>query len=66
LPEQCDTVALFHAAIAERISISPGPLYSPSGRYRNALRLSCCQPLDERFLAALARVGELATQLAGG
>ncbi|WP_024301835.1 PLP-dependent aminotransferase family protein [Pseudogulbenkiania sp. MAI-1] len=66
LPEQCDTVALFHAAITERISISPGPLYSPSGRYRNALRLSCCQPLDERYLTALARVGELATQLAGG
>ncbi|MBI3145935.1 MAG: PLP-dependent aminotransferase family protein [Pseudogulbenkiania sp.] len=65
LPEQCDTVALFHAAIAERISISPGPLYSPGGRYRNALRLSCCQPLDERFLAALARVGELAVEQAG-
>ncbi|BAK75994.1 transcriptional regulator, GntR family with aminotransferase domain [Pseudogulbenkiania sp. NH8B] len=66
LPEPCDTVALFHAAIAERISISPGPLYSPSGRYRNALRLSCCQPLDERFLAALVRLGELARQQAAG
>jgi len=60
LPEDYDTVALFHAAIAERISISPGPLYSPSGRYRNALRLSCCQPLDERYVGALQRLGELA------
>ncbi|BBH12160.1 PLP-dependent aminotransferase family protein [Chromobacterium haemolyticum] len=63
LPEDIDAVALFHAAIAEKISIMPGPLYSPSGRYPNALRLSCCYPLDERYLAALARVGVLAGQL---
>ncbi|OWY39997.1 GntR family transcriptional regulator [Xenophilus sp. AP218F] len=64
LPEEIDSVALFHAAIAEKISIIPGPLSSPSGRYRNALRLSCCYPLDERYLAALVRVGILAGQLA--
>lgn len=62
LPEGYDTVRLFDLAIHERISISPGPLYSPSGRYRNALRLSCCQPLDERFISALRTVGELAAQ----
>jgi DNA-binding transcriptional MocR family regulator len=60
LPDGYDTVKLFDLAIQQRISISPGPLYSPSGRYRNALRVSCCQPLDERFVSALARVGELA------
>ncbi|UDM17135.1 PLP-dependent aminotransferase family protein [Vogesella sp. XCS3] len=62
LPDGYDTVRLFDLAIHERISISPGPLYSPSGRYRNALRLSCCQPLDERFISALRTVGELAAQ----
>lgn len=62
LPEGCDSVALFHAAIAENISIMPGPLYSPGGRYRSAMRLSCCYPLDERYVAALTRVGMLAQQ----
>ncbi len=62
LPEQVDSVALFHAAIAENISIMPGPLYSPGGRYRNAMRLSCCYPMDERYVAALTRIGMLAHQ----
>lgn len=62
LPEGYDTVTLFDLAIHERISISPGPLYSPSGRYRNALRISCCQPLDDRFISALRTVGMLAAQ----
>lgn len=60
LPEGVDTVALFHAALAERISIMPGSLYSPSGHYRHCFRLSCCYPLNERYLSALRRVGELA------
>ena len=60
LPDGYDTVKLFDLAIQQCISISPGPLYSPSGRYRNALRVSCCQPLDERFVSALQRLGELA------
>ncbi len=65
LPEQVDTVALCHAALAERISVMPGTMYSPSGRYANAMRLSCCYPLDARYSAALARVGELAKQQLG-
>lgn len=64
LPEGFDTVALFHAALAEGISVMPGPLYSPGGRYPNALRLSCCYPMDERYTGALARVGALACQQA--
>ncbi|WP_420888588.1 PLP-dependent aminotransferase family protein [Chromobacterium amazonense] len=62
LPEGCDSVALFHAAMAEKISLIPGPLSSPGGRYRNAMRLSCCYPLDERYLTALVRVGQLACE----
>ncbi|MGL6070673.1 PLP-dependent aminotransferase family protein [Craterilacuibacter sp.] len=60
LPENIDTQVLFHAALAERITIMPGVLYSGSARYRHCLRLSCCHALDERFLAALRRLGELA------
>jgi DNA-binding transcriptional MocR family regulator len=41
LPEGSDALALFHAALAERILITPGALYSGGDRYRHCLRLSC-------------------------
>jgi DNA-binding transcriptional MocR family regulator len=63
LPSQVDCVELFHRAIAEKISLIPGPLNSASGRYRHALRLSCCYPMDARYQAALARIGQLAGQM---
>lgn len=65
LPASVDSLALFHAALAERIVIIPGLLYSTGARYRHCLRLSCCYPLDERAGAALRRLGELACALAG-
>lgn len=64
LPDSVDSLALFHAALAERIVTIPGQLYSNGARFRHCLRLSCCQVLDERFTAALRRLGELATVLA--
>ena len=44
-----DSVALFHQLLEEQICLTPGTLYSPSGRYRNALRLSCCYPFNARY-----------------
>ncbi|MDL2358202.1 MAG: PLP-dependent aminotransferase family protein, partial [Pseudomonadota bacterium] len=64
LPPSIDSVALFHAALAEQIVIMPGQLYSGGARYRRCFRLSCCQPLDQRFTAAIERLGQLATLLA--
>lgn len=64
LPPSVDSLALFQAALAERILIIPGQLYSNGERFRHCLRLSCCHVLDERFLAALRRVGELGCGLA--
>jgi DNA-binding transcriptional MocR family regulator len=66
LPETVDSLQLFHAALAERIVIIPGQLYSNGARFRHCLRLSCCQELDERVTGALRRLGELATALAAG
>ena len=48
----------------KHISIAPGPMFSASDRYRNCVRLNCgCQwtPTIER---SLARLGELAQNLA--
>ncbi|GGY26704.1 aminotransferase-like domain-containing protein [Paludibacterium paludis] len=65
MPDGVDCEVLFHQAMAENISLIPGLLSSPSGKYRNAIRLSCCHELDDRFVAALARVGQLAREQCG-
>jgi DNA-binding transcriptional MocR family regulator len=64
LPGKIDAEQLFQRALSEKICIIPGLLSSPSGRFRHALRLSCCYPLDARYLEALARLGQLARQMA--
>lgn len=63
LPEGVNGVELFHAALAEHISLNPGVLFSPNGRYSNAFRLSCCYPFNERYSWAIKRVGELAEEM---
>lgn len=66
LPPGCDTNRLFDAALARRISITPGTLFSPSGRYASHLRLSGCYPFTERHIHALMTLGELAAEQRAG
>jgi len=58
-----DSVALFHRAKQEDISIAPGPLFSARGAYRHCLRLSCAVPWNQAQEAKLARLGALACDL---
>lgn len=66
MPEGCDANRLFDAALARGISITPGNLYSPSGRYRRHIRLSGCYPYTDRHIHALHTLGNLATRQLGG
>jgi DNA-binding transcriptional MocR family regulator len=59
LPEQSDTLAGYDLALQEDIVLTPGPLFSNSGHYRNCLRISFAQHWDDVRLAALRRVPEL-------
>jgi DNA-binding transcriptional MocR family regulator len=60
LPEGADSLALHEAALAEGISIAPGPLFSAGGRFINCLRLNCAVPWSERVARAVATLGRLA------
>ena len=60
LPEGCDTNRLFDLALRRGIGMTPGKLYSPSGRYTRHLRLSGCYPFSDRHVHALMTLGELA------
>ncbi|SFD45762.1 DNA-binding transcriptional regulator, MocR family, contains an aminotransferase domain [Thiohalospira halophila DSM 15071] len=59
LPEAVDALALYRRALEEGISVAPGPMFSPTGKFRNHLRLNCAQPWDARLERALARLGEV-------
>ena len=60
LPKTVNALTLYRKALAEKISIAPGPLFSAKQRYPNFIRLSCGHPWSEELARALARLGQLA------
>lgn len=64
LPPNVDSYALQAAALAERISIAPGPIFSPRERYSSCVRLSCGFPWSERHEKAIKTLGRLTAELA--
>ncbi|WP_144372102.1 PLP-dependent aminotransferase family protein [Vogesella urethralis] len=62
LPGEADALQLSRAAYAEKMLVVPGALYSPRGRYRNCIRLSCCYPWSDAYQRGLHRLAELCDQ----
>jgi DNA-binding transcriptional MocR family regulator len=60
LPEGADAVALHRRALAESISISPGPIFSAAGRFQRMLRINCGHPWSPQIERAAATLGRLA------
>jgi DNA-binding transcriptional MocR family regulator len=60
MPRAVDAMQLHAAALAKNISIAPGPIFSPTGRFRHFVRLNCSNPWTPQMERALATVGELA------
>ncbi|MES2437784.1 MAG: PLP-dependent aminotransferase family protein [Verrucomicrobiota bacterium] len=58
LPGNTDILPVFHAARAAGINFAPGPLFSPDGRFKNCLRLSCGSPWSPQMEAALATLAK--------
>lgn len=65
MPEDVDAFELHRAALAEDISITPGPIFSASGRYGNCIRLNCAVPWTDTVARAIRRVGQLAKSQLG-
>jgi DNA-binding transcriptional MocR family regulator len=60
LPTAIDSVALFHACLAEKICIAPGTMFSATDRYRHCIRLGVGGRWDDAQRQGLRRVGALA------
>jgi DNA-binding transcriptional MocR family regulator len=59
LPAGVDAMALHRAALAQRISLAPGPMFSARGEFQHHIRLTCGQPWNEgleRAMRTLARL----------
>jgi DNA-binding transcriptional MocR family regulator len=57
LPQHVDSVVLFEEAISAGISIAPGPLFAPCGRYQNFIRLSFGHPWSDEIEQSLTWLG---------
>jgi DNA-binding transcriptional MocR family regulator len=64
LPKKVDAVALFRAALDERISIVPGTIFSSTGRFRNCIRISCGYRWSDVIDRGLLTLGRLAESIA--
>jgi DNA-binding transcriptional MocR family regulator len=59
LPERIKALELFSRALAEKISIAPGPIFSAKNRFQNFVRLNCGNPWSPAIEDALRRLGQL-------
>ncbi|MEO8037869.1 MAG: PLP-dependent aminotransferase family protein [Betaproteobacteria bacterium] len=64
LPESVDSLELFRAAAAKGVSLGPGVIFSPTGRFTHHLRVNCGFSWSERIELAVRDVGHAATHLA--
>ena len=67
LPREVDAMKVYERALAKKISIAPGPIFSPRGprgKFKNFIRLNCSSPWSNEIDRAIATVGELATPAA--
>lgn len=59
LPEQVDSLQLFSMALAQGISIAPGPIFSATRRFRHCIRLNYGYPWNQEIDEAMAALGKL-------
>lgn len=64
LPPNVDGAELFRTALASRIGIAPGAVFSAKAEYRNYIRLSCGLPWSATVERAIEKLGKLVSGLA--
>jgi DNA-binding transcriptional MocR family regulator len=59
LPPHINSLELYRRALAAKISIAPGPIFSAKQKYQNFIRLNCGNPWSEVIENALIKLGQL-------
>lgn len=58
-PEQVDSLRLFKLALAQGISLAPGPIFSANRRFGNCARLNYGHPWTSQSEKAMATLGQI-------
>ncbi len=64
LPIEVDALTVHREAMAQGISVSPGPMFSAQGGFRHYLRLNFGQPWTDEVDAAMQTLGAIIARLA--
>ncbi|MDO9402605.1 MAG: PLP-dependent aminotransferase family protein [Polaromonas sp.] len=59
LPAGVDAMALHGAALAQQISLAPGPMFSARAEFQHHIRLTCGQPWNETLEQAMRSLARL-------
>lgn len=59
MPPKVNALKLYQEALAERIAILPGKIFSPSNRFRHHIRINCGHAWTEAHERALVKLGRL-------
>ena len=62
LPENVDAMALHRQALAQGISIAPGPIFSAKREYRNCIRINTGHPWSPQIATAIGTLAWLASR----
>jgi len=62
LPGNHDTLEIHRRALAEGISIAPGPIFSASQHFRNCFRLNFANPWTEQIEQAVVQLARIITR----
>jgi DNA-binding transcriptional MocR family regulator len=66
LPARVDALRLHAKALAEKISLAPGPMFSSRESYRNCIRLSFGEPWSPQIERAIGVLAYLVKQMRAG
>lgn len=64
LPPGTSALELHARALAHRISVAPGPIFSAKPRFANFIRISCGYPWSDLLAHAVRTLGQLAREVA--
>lgn len=66
LPQHIDSLKIFDRALANKITIAPGPIFSVKRGFQNFLRLNIGNPWSAEIERALMRLGEIIAEVGAG
>jgi DNA-binding transcriptional MocR family regulator len=62
LPQTVNSLDLLRQALTKHISIAPGPIFSPTGKFSNFMCLNCANPWSSNLEQGLITLADLVSQ----